>query len=648
MEYVNIMKILTIIYLIFPCFTLVTTHSLSDDLEDFPLDDNEPFSDISDSNSNNYHREVNNEDSSNQFNKESNNLEGGSSKTVEDRKRDIMKKVVTAAMLKPGARQRLAQVMPILRTMSGPQRLALAALVSAQVMASPESPALPAVDRSQNITSELMLPISMDIATMFRGLGREDMARSADYRPHHDVSTRGRPHYNNPNSFGPQSRRDSQIPTEILSPPPPPPSPPKNVNVRPQKSRHPHANSSPPLRRYNVEPTGQECQFFTQSLCLEDTNYPQNEILASIKKSANRDAYNSLLLDSKQDYKEIDPFGEHVERRQGESNIGENRMCATRVEMAQPKRARATSGAWKYIVNTGDYTQTLRLEMCMRPQTSCSYLADGLRSECLQVYNYHRLLTWDQHTGLTMDVFKVPTCCSCHVQGFIPSRPQQNVPPAFLEASPETNFIAPEISGPTTQKLPPQNQGGRLRLENSHSIPKRESNVVNMGVTRRPPLQGQGVIHRGPPLPIQHEQEIPPRYPPFHNNLRRTSYRNHTLPQPPPPQDNGGNNINNNNRYDNRPPKVQNEGPPLIMPNQRHPELPVDNLIISGAGVTETPLPPPITPSAPATTPSRRINYSYHPIIDFFKTATSSPIDQRVDKADWTPITDGPRLTNDE
>lgn len=40
-------------------------------------------------------------------------------------------------------------------------------------------------------------------------------------------------------------------------------------------------------------------------------------------------------------------------------------MCATRVEMARPKRARATSGAWKYIVNTGEYTQTLRLEMCV-------------------------------------------------------------------------------------------------------------------------------------------------------------------------------------------------------------------------------------------------------------------------------------------
>ena len=39
-------------------------------------------------------------------------------------------------------------------------------------------------------------------------------------------------------------------------------------------------------------------------------------------------------------------------------------LCPSSVKYARPKRARATSGQWKFIVNTGDYTQTLRLEMC--------------------------------------------------------------------------------------------------------------------------------------------------------------------------------------------------------------------------------------------------------------------------------------------
>ena len=40
-------------------------------------------------------------------------------------------------------------------------------------------------------------------------------------------------------------------------------------------------------------------------------------------------------------------------------------MCPSSVKFARPKRARTTAGNWKYIVNTGDYTQTLRLEICM-------------------------------------------------------------------------------------------------------------------------------------------------------------------------------------------------------------------------------------------------------------------------------------------
>lgn len=40
-------------------------------------------------------------------------------------------------------------------------------------------------------------------------------------------------------------------------------------------------------------------------------------------------------------------------------------MCPSTVKYARPQRARATSGQWKYIVNTGEHTQTLRLEKCL-------------------------------------------------------------------------------------------------------------------------------------------------------------------------------------------------------------------------------------------------------------------------------------------
>lgn len=40
-------------------------------------------------------------------------------------------------------------------------------------------------------------------------------------------------------------------------------------------------------------------------------------------------------------------------------------MCQSIVRYARPQKARSASGEWKYIVNTGQHTQTLRLEKCM-------------------------------------------------------------------------------------------------------------------------------------------------------------------------------------------------------------------------------------------------------------------------------------------
>lgn len=66
--------------------------------------------------------------------------------------------------------------MPILRTMSATQRLALAGLVTSQLMAPPGAPAPNITATRTNLTDDLMIPISMDIAAMFRGLGRDTTA----------------------------------------------------------------------------------------------------------------------------------------------------------------------------------------------------------------------------------------------------------------------------------------------------------------------------------------------------------------------------------------------------------------------------------------------------------------------------------------
>lgn len=46
------------------------------------------------------------------------------------------------------------------------------------------------------------------------------------------------------------------------------------------------------------------------------------------------------------------------------TETGPGGMCPSIVRYARPQKARSASGEWKYIVNTGQHTQTLRLEKC--------------------------------------------------------------------------------------------------------------------------------------------------------------------------------------------------------------------------------------------------------------------------------------------
>lgn len=46
-------------------------------------------------------------------------------------------------------------------------------------------------------------------------------------------------------------------------------------------------------------------------------------------------------------------------------NSPEDAICQSKVTMARPKKARSTNGQWKYVVNTEEYVQTLRLEKCL-------------------------------------------------------------------------------------------------------------------------------------------------------------------------------------------------------------------------------------------------------------------------------------------
>ena len=102
----------------------------------------------------------------------------------------------------------------------------------------------------------------------------------------------------------------------------------------------------------------------------------------------------------------------------------------------------------------------IRFLFCLRnPQSSCSFISENYRSSCVQVYNYHRLLTWDIKLGLHMDIFKVPTCCSCHIHGYAEIYPPHQKDPSskLKETFPGADFAITDQKNDFDEAVKPSN-----------------------------------------------------------------------------------------------------------------------------------------------------------------------------------------------
>lgn len=124
-------------------------------------------------------------------------------------------------------------------------------------------------------------------------------------------------------------------------------------------------------------------------------------------------------------------------------------MCKSLVYLGQPRRARNLLGQWKVVVNLPGHkyrgiaiSQMVRIEECSRPNSECqapspvpvasstqptsparvqgagaAAAVTGLpRTRCLQHYENQRLLSWSHQQGLHLDIFRVPSACSCHIR----------------------------------------------------------------------------------------------------------------------------------------------------------------------------------------------------------------------------------------
>lgn len=173
----------------------------------------------------------------------------------------------------------------------------------------------------------------------------------------------------------------------------------------------------------------------TVTWCLEDEEYPSYEIKGAIsqdhifaKKYADipTQSADDLVDTITKEQEEGFDYSFYTGASTGDSPydlshwVGpEGYICPSQVAYVMPKRAQNVAGEWRVIVNDGHYyTQTARVESCLFPKAACRGLAPCYESKCTQKHIYHRMLSYDPcdpYKGLFIDVFQLPSACSCHL-----------------------------------------------------------------------------------------------------------------------------------------------------------------------------------------------------------------------------------------
>ncbi|XP_076162937.1 neurotrophin 1 [Ptiloglossa arizonensis] len=388
------------------------------------------------------------------------------------------------------------------------------------------------------------------------------------------------------------------------------------------------------------DPTDKECTFFTKTVCLEASDYPHEAITRSLR--SNKEMVAALLTDYKS--QDFDDSGERLPvslpleskfenkytgryenryesneiRRRSDSssvfeNVEEGFTCPSVIKYARPQLARAASGIWKYIINTGEHTQTLRLEKCSNPQSGCSFISENYRSSCVQVYNYHRLLTWDSKLGLHMDIFKVPSCCSCHVHGYAEIFPPHHKEPtsSLKESFPGSDFATTNDQKEDFEDVSKLNYLNKFSnnfdttLGSSNKKPVAEATPSRPTFTlpMRPRPKKPSSVNTRPfdKLPQQHAPNT--RAPGYTGPLLKGSRP--VRPNRPPYRRESTSHVEEHTEASNNSSTGNKYSQPYDL------DMDASSRLQNGGFYDEY------------QEPQRRINYNYHPIIDFFRPEAS-------------------------
>ncbi|KAL0099059.1 hypothetical protein PUN28_020245 [Cardiocondyla obscurior] len=541
-----------------------------------------------------------------------------------------VKNRTSKALKMPERQEQVGEAMPLIRSMSSAQKLA--ALISTRVTTTTSlplkevQPLLGGGNRG-NASRELILPIGTDVTKIISDDSDFEESEEED----EDELPEALPEAQELRVVRPKERRR---PIFVKPLRPVRPSLPNRRNVYTGLARPPVMRPSKRQSESKRRPTESECTFFTKTVCLEANDYPHEAIIRSLR--SNKEMVSALLADYKPqdssaeeklpsalplDSKYENRYESNEIKRRSDNpfdNVEEGFTCPSTVKYARPQLARAASGVWKYIINTGEHTQTIRLEKCSNSQSSCSFISENYRSSCVQIYNYHRLLTWDQKLGLHMDIFKVPTCCSCHVHGYAEIfPPHQKDPPT----KPKETFPGADFATINDQKDEFQDLNKPVVLNHiTKYTPALNYDSIHASSNKKPVLEVSPTSSRPSfSLPNRNRPKKPAPIPRPYDKLPQQHAPNTRAPGYKGPLTKNG-----------RPNRLSR--PPFRRESTAHEDYADTSRNSTANGRYSQPYDQEMDASSRLQNggfddeyqePQKRINYNYHPIIDFFKPEAS-------------------------
>lgn len=155
----------------------------------------------------------------------------------------------------------------------------------------------------------------------------------------------------------------------------------------------------------------------SEKYCLVSSDYPLDKVNSII------DRYYNNVLHLYNDLYRFPPHDimYHDNRTHGYRHGG-HFVCESAVQYVRPGWAQNIRGEWVAVINTDKYPQSVRVESCKYKNKRCEFLPPCYKSKCVQRYSYVKLLSVDPYRPEykpTVDVFEVPSACSCFVEDFI-------------------------------------------------------------------------------------------------------------------------------------------------------------------------------------------------------------------------------------